>query len=249
MAKKKHQHIDGILRQWDYDHEAINARLVRGADGREVIQMRVDMGVLQMEVAGRPDGTRPLGYRTYYHYLVSQEQDDGDFELTAEQCGEADREFLQYYHRRVCWLTLREFQQAVGDADHTLAMMDLCARHSPDEEWTMSHEQYRPFVLFHRTQAAALVELEAGSPEAAIHQINEGLERLHRLFVEHEVEEYFEEDELVVRLTELRESLRDHYHVGRTLQERLQDAVASEQYELAAELRDELARRNGGSRR
>ncbi len=43
---------------------------------------------------------------------------------------------------------------------------------------------------------------------------------------------------------EMRESLRKEYKVGKTLDERLADAVASEQYELAAQLRDELARRH-----
>ncbi|MEC9003203.1 MAG: UvrB/UvrC motif-containing protein [Planctomycetota bacterium] len=56
-------------------------------------------------------------------------------------------------------------------------------------------------------------------------------------------QEEFEEDELVQRLIELRETLRQQYEVGRTLEERLDDAIASEQYELAAELRDKLAQR------
>jgi protein-arginine kinase activator protein McsA len=45
----------------------------------------------------------------------------------------------------------------------------------------------------------------------------------------------------------MKESLREHYHLGRTLQERLADAIAAEQYELAAQLRDEISqKRNGG---
>ena len=44
------------------------------------------------------------------------------------------------------------------------------------------------------------------------------------------------------RLTQLRESLRREYGVGRTLHEQLADAVAAEEYELAARIRDELAR-------
>ena len=243
MARRKNYNLDGILRQWEYDPETVNVRMGKGDDGRSVIQMRIDMGLLQLETADRPDGTRPFGFDTYFDYVVSEAVHDDDFVLNEAQCAEVDREFVQFYHRRVCWLTLREFQQAVGDADHTLALMDFCARHSPDEQWTLSHEQYRPFVVFHRTQAAALAELEEDSPEAAIHEINLGLERLRELFSRHEAEELFDDDDLVVRLTELRESLRDHYHIGRTLHEQLQDAVAREQYELAAQLRDELARR------
>jgi protein-arginine kinase activator protein McsA len=48
---------------------------------------------------------------------------------------------------------------------------------------------------------------------------------------------------MVQRLRELKESLREHYRVGRTLNERLEDAIAAEQYELAAQLRDEIAKR------
>jgi protein-arginine kinase activator protein McsA len=41
----------------------------------------------------------------------------------------------------------------------------------------------------------------------------------------------------------MRDSLREEYQLGPSLQERLTEAVKSEQYELAAKLRDELARR------
>jgi hypothetical protein len=249
MAKSKNLNIDRLLNQWPYDPESVNVRKAKGDDGRDVIQMRIDMGLLQLEIADRPDGARPFGCSTIRDFLLGEELRDQEFVMTDQQCAEVDREFVQYYHRRICWLTLREFDRAVEDADHTLALMDFCSRHSPDEQWTLSHEQYRPFVLFHRTQAAALADLEGNSPEAAIHQLNAGLEQLRELFIEHDAEEMFDDDDLVQRLTELRESLRDHYHVGRTLQERLQDAVAAEQYELAAQLRDELARKHPQFRR
>jgi hypothetical protein len=219
-------------------------RIVRGDDGRHVLQMRLDMGLLQMEMDGRPDGTRPAGCDTYLDHLlaVSLAQREG-FVLDDDQCDEIDREFVQYYHRRISWLRLQEYERAVQDADHTLRLMKFCRDHSPDEHWTMSHEQYRPFVLFHRTQAAALAALQDDKPEAAIQEINRGLEILQEVFEEHGVEEHFEDDELVQRLHELRESLRDEYKVGKTLHERLAEAVAEEKYELAAQLRDELARR------
>lgn len=260
MALKKN--LDRILSQWSYEPNAVKVRVVQGDDGRDVIQMRVDMGILQLEIEGRPDGTWPSGYRTFYDYLLSEELLDDEFELSEEQSAEADREFIQYYHRRVCWLTLRAFDRAVKDADHTLALMDFCLAHSSDEEWTISHEQYRPFVLFHRIQAAALDKLEHQAPEAAIEELNNGLRQLQELFDEGEdefeveveehsdefFEEHFEEHVLVLRLVELRESLRSHYHIGRTLEERLQEAVNTEQYELAARLRDEMARRRARPR-
>ncbi len=236
--------IDDLLSGWPFEPGEVMARSVKAADGREVLQMRVDMGVLQMEVDHRPDGSRPEGADTLFDHLKTVElTEDDDWVLSQEQCEEADREFVQFYHRRICWLALRRFPEAVRDADHTLAFMDFVKQHSPDEQWTLSHEQYRPFVLFHRVQAAALGALEQRSPEAAIEEINRGLDQFRRLFEEYEVTEKFDEDELVRRLSELQASLREHYRVGRTLDEQLADAVAKEQYELAAHLRDEIARR------
>jgi hypothetical protein len=207
--------------------------------------MRVDMGVLQLETDLRPDGSRPHGAETYYDYLVGEAIREGDaFRLSKQQCGEADREFVQYYHRRLCWLSLREYRRAARDADHSLAFMDFVREHSPDEEWTLSHEQYRPFVLFHRVQAGALAALEGGGAEAAIREINGGLERFRDLFARYGAVEQFAEDELVRRLEEMREGVRRKYEVGPTLDERLAEAVRAEDYELAARIRDQI--RAGG---
>jgi len=236
--------IDDLLTNWPYEQGEVMARLVKAGDGREVLQMRVDMGVLQMEVQGRPDGARPEGAETYYDYLASLVIHDGDgFVMSQPQCLEADREFVQFYHRRICWLALRQFRRAMRDADHTLAMMNFVKQHSPDEDWTLSHEQYRPFVMFHRVQAAALAALEEHGPEAAINELKLGLDQLRTVFEEYGAEEKFDEDELVRRLLELQDSLRQHYRVGQTLNEQLAEAVADEKYELAAQLRDEIARR------
>jgi hypothetical protein len=236
--------IDRVLRDWPYEPGEISARLVRADDGREVLQMRVEMGVLQLETSGRPDGTQPGGAATYFDYLSAlAAEGDEPFVLSPEQCNEADREFMQFYHRRICWLALREFRRAANDADHTLAFMDFVAHHSPAEEWTQSHDQYRPFVLFHRTQAAALATLEEAGPRAAMQELNRGLEVFHELFVEHDAEDQFDDDDLVRRLHELRDTLRDQYDLKPSLSEQLASAVANEQYELAAKLRDEMARR------
>lgn len=235
--------LDAILRDWEFDPHSLAVRLVKGDDGRDVIQMRVDLGVLQMETNGRPDGQTPNGCCTFLDAMLEIEKQDSDFVMDEAQCFEADREFVQFYHRRISWLRLEHYHRAVEDAEHTLALMDVCRDHSPEEDWTMSHEQYRPFVLFHRTQAAALAALDEATPEIAIAEINSGLSAIRAVFEEHEAGEEFENDEMAMQLIKLRESISEQYEVGDSLQQRLADAVRDEQYELAARLRDELARR------
>ncbi len=118
--------------------------------------------------------------------------------------------------------------------------MDFVRAHSPDEEWTLSHEQYRPFVLFHRTQAATLATLDEAGPEPALAELAAGIERFRQLFAEYDAEDQYDDDELVQRLKELNHTLREQYHLQPSLSEQLAEAVASEQYELAAKLRDQI---------
>jgi len=242
---KQSHDIDRLLKDWPYQPGEVLARRVRIDGDRDVLQMRIEMGLLQLEVDGRPDGTAPEGFTTYLDYLQAAERTEGDdFELDDARCLEVDREFVQFYHRRICWLALKNYPRAVQDADHTLALMDFSSMHAPHDEWALSHEQYRPFVLFHRVQAAALAALNEAGPEQALDEVENGLATMRSLFAQYgeDDDDDVEEDELVCRLVEVRDSLRKQFHVGPSLAERLSAAVAAEQYELAAQLRDEIAR-------
>ncbi len=120
-----------------------------------VLQVRIELGVLQLEITGRPDGLRPHGFVSYLDYLRHSAAGRGQapggkapaWVMSAHQCSEADREFIQFYHRRVAWLALRRFDKAIHDADHTLALMDFIRRHGIEEEYIASHEQFRGLVL------------------------------------------------------------------------------------------------------
>jgi len=238
------QDIDTALQGWDFKPGMVQARLVQAADERQVIQLRVDLGLLQIETNGRPDGARPHGHTSYFDYLVQQarvaETGGQTFVLSEEQCLEADREFVQFYHRRLCWLALRNFERAVADADHTLAFMSFIREHSPSEEYTLAHEQYRGFVLFHRTQAAAARAVEQDQPEAAVDAVRDGLEKLRAFFAAYDAEDRMEEDGMVQRLREMEQSLRQSHGIEETLREQLDRAVANEDYEAAARIRDAL---------
>jgi hypothetical protein len=239
--------LDPLLSDWPFEPGQPNVRRIEGADGRELLQMRVDMGLLQFESTGRPDGTQPGGCPTYYDHMMSIAFSEGPgFALNEERCREIDREFYQFYHRRICWLALKEYDKAVLDAEHTLRLMDFSSCNAPDKQWAMVHEQYRPFVLFHRTQAAALSRLEDSNPTAAVSVIDGGLKQLAEVFARHEAEEHFEDDPFVAKLREMRESVVEHFDVAPSLAEQLAEAIAAEEYERAAELRDRIGQQQDG---
>jgi hypothetical protein len=161
---------------------------------------------------------------------------------------EADREFMQFYHRRICWLALREYDRAIRDADHTLEFMTFVKDHSPNEEYTEQHEVYRGFVLFHRTQALAALRMDREDPEGAIDAVNEGLERIRAFFEENGMEERLDEDAMMQELKKMQDRIRDAHRIEATLQEQLKVAVSREEYETAARLRDAIRKRLAGKK-
>lgn len=61
--------ISEILNEWPYEPGQINVRVIEGNDGEPRIQMRLDLGILQMEVTGRPDGQRPHNCESVLEYF------------------------------------------------------------------------------------------------------------------------------------------------------------------------------------
>jgi hypothetical protein len=245
--------LDDVFQGWPYEPEPgeHQAREVKARDGRMVLQIRIELGVLQLEAGGRPDGLRPHGFMTYLDYLRHHAASRGlapggkapPWIMTAHQCAEADREFIQFYHRRIAWLALHRHEKAIQDADHTIALMDFIRRHCQDEEYISSHEQFRGIVLFHRTEAAIAVALERNRPEEAVDALRDGIERLithqHTWWDEHEPADS-PNLALVDQLRLYEKEIRKKFGLEKTLRDQLDEAVAKEDYERAAALRDQI---------
>ena len=108
--------ISHLLDQWDYQPGQVVVRRFKAKDGREKIQLRVDLGLLQMNAEGRPDGKRPFGqpslfeyYRARLHkYVAAHAGSDEGFKLKPEDCARLQLEALQYHHRYICLLQLED---------------------------------------------------------------------------------------------------------------------------------------------
>jgi hypothetical protein len=243
--------IDEALANWPFEPDPgeMLAREIRARDGRSVLQVRVELGLHQMEVTGRPDGLRPHGFATYLDYLRHRAAGRGldpggnspPWTMAESQCVEADREFVQFHHRRAAWLTLQKYDRALADADHTLALMDFVCRHAGSADYVASHERLRGLVLFQRTRAAAALALERSKPDEAIDLIRDGAAKL--LASKNSYEADSDSDEapnaaLVEQLQIFEREIRKNFEVPATLQEQLDEAISREDYEHAARIRD-----------
>ena len=48
--------ISQILNEWLHQPGQLNVRIIEAEDGRELVQLRIELGIVQMELHGRPDG-------------------------------------------------------------------------------------------------------------------------------------------------------------------------------------------------
>lgn len=240
-----------LLDGFDYLPDEITARIIVGVDGREKIQMRTELGLIQLEADGPPDGRERMGYPSLLHAhrarMVGWEDPGAQppsLRLTSEECRELFDEATLYYLRYVCCLQLRDYRRAERDTTRNLEAMDLCRDHAIAEEDRFRLEQYRPFVLMMRARARAGRHMEEGDPGGAADQIAEAITAVRRLLAQRdEIDGDEGADEGIQALEELADELRMYGAdvVGRVqLQLELRRAIDREDYRRAAELRDAL---------
>jgi len=241
-----------ILDGWEYEPGKISVRKIIGRDGREKVQTRVDLGVVQCEISGRPDGQRPFGCESLVDYQESrlrkhteaQGVDDG-FLLTADECRELRNEAHLYYQRYIALFVLGEFAGVVRDTAHNLRMLALCERYAESEVDREAVKTQRAYVLMMHYRGRVYDALNRGRFEDALRLADEGLARL----ADSVNEIAFDPPEPPERgvLERLRQEVIEKMPTDSParLQLELQQAIDCEDYERAAWLRDQLTARNG----
>lgn len=270
-----HQEIPGvtndlshILKNWPYESGQINVRLITGDDGEPKVQMRLDLGLLQMEAFGRPDGERPQGYESLLEYFESladessligpepldpetegavfetttDDDEDDPFVLTTEDCRALREEAVQYYHRYISLLVLGDFMGVVRDTSRNLRVIEFCQAFAEEEEDREVLKQFRPYITMMRARALASQMLADDEPKAAMVAIDEGLAQLRRIYDDLGKSAAFEGSHEAQLLRGMRDELVKKLPSSQRteLKQRLEEAIRSENYELAAILRDEL---------
>ena len=249
--------LDQLLREFPYEGGRVNARLVRLDAEREVLQIRVELGILQMESIGRPDGKPSVFDETAARRGKR---------LSSAEAALLRLELVQYQQRAVAFMAIGDARRALGDAEFVLASAAFLARCGPDAdaEWA-DGARFSAIVL--RTRAASAMLAAAGRAREAGSVIDAGLEMLFeaggppagtgcggyvvgqtvKLLKEHHL---LEDTDVVIfdvlgdvtALRSMRDTLVPQLPPAQRseLEARLRTAVLSENYELAAILRDEL---------
>lgn len=247
-----------ILADWDHDPDRFSVRIVKGDDGRDKIQVRLDLGILQMEVDGRPDGVHPEGQESWFDVFRQRQKDhdtahpDGaSFQLSSDECHLLIREGVQYYHRYLSFWHLERYELCARDTSRNLKLFAFVREFAAKDQDRLMFDQYRPYVLMMHTKAVATPLVELHEYEAALGVIDAGINGIRKFLEDYDQLERADRCGELTHLEKWREQVANHKPALPPpppdpldqLKADLQQAIAEERFEEAARLRDELHRR------
>ena len=286
--------LSPLFEEWPFEPGQITVRVIEGIDGAPRIQVRLDLGLLQMQAHARPGGKRPHGFDSlldYHESKIDQDQieaddaaelnDDSDAHgenndeeqfleptdfdtqqaqeearherherkessgsrfLTPDDCRALREEAQQYYHRYIAMLVLEDYEAVVRDTSRNLRVLDLFANHAQLTDDRYAMESHRPYILMMRARSLASQALKTEENKAAILAIDEGVNALKLYYESIDQADQFDESGEVAMLKDMRDSLIPKLPVSQKaeLRQRLDAAIVSENFELAAILRDEI---------
>src|SRR4051812_44910040 len=207
--------------------------------------MRLDLGLLQMEMNGRPDGARPHGCESLLEYFEKQLADHQDqhgtelgFQLNDSQCALLREEAVQYYYRYLSLFVLEEFPGVVRDTARNLRVLDICGKFAVNEQDRLVLEQYRPYITMMHVRARASLLFKEKRYNDAMDAVKDGLAKIKDFFARFGQEDAYAHSNEVKVLKKFAREIRRKLPVDlmQKLQAQLERAVKREHYEEAARL-------------
>ena len=247
--------IGEVIRDWEYEPGQISARKIKGKDGKEKIQMRVELGLIQMETEGRPDGKRPHGKESLLEYHLSRLEEyrakhgtTVGFKLNKDECEHFYREALEYYQRYLSLFSLKDYEGVIRDTERNLMAHNLAESYAVDEEYRRIFTKYVPYIIMMNAKAKALINLEKKGYDKALMETKRGIQRIDDFFKGRGQSESSEKSEEIANLRGLGEDIRRKKPLTDLDKSKLEleEAVEREDFEKAAKLRDVIRRLEGG---
>ena len=246
--------VTPALEDWPHRPGELSARLVLGSDGRQKLQLRVELGLLQMEVEGRPDGGRVGRFGSQLEFRRDalerhRRAHRGDFGygIDADAARDLDAEGQLYARRYLAWFVLGEWDRAAADARHHVVALEFLAAHAPSAAAERAVGRWLAYAVMMRARAESASLVAAGDARAALRVITSAQRRLRRFYRQRGGRLAYESAEAPACLRALARRLRERAPVTpvRRLRRELRAAVASERYEKAAALRDRIRSMGG----
>jgi hypothetical protein len=236
-----------LLESWPYDPED-NVRLVAFPGGREVLQVRLPLGVEQYELDGRPDGQTPNSKESLLEYHLERLADakalhqESSFELDSDECADLFSEATLYYYRYLNLFQLKDWPRTIRDTTRNLRLFDFVHRYAAAEDDQFYLEQWRPYLIRMNSVATAMHQLEKGEYSRALETVSAASRKIELLDdIDDETFQY-ERQRSLEALLDLAEQIEANKPLSEQelLERELNKAIETQHFERAAELRNRL---------
>ncbi len=239
--------MHGWLRNWPFNPED-ELRVIRGSHGREILQVRLPLGIEQYELEGRPDGLEPRGAESLLDFHLARLEaaraagQEETFTLAPEECAELFQEGTLYYYRYLRLFQMRDWRRSMRDTSRNLRLFDFVHHYAERMEDQMYLEQWRPYLIRMNAMAETLYALETDQHDDAMQIARnaigciEQLDEIDDETFRHEKERSLHAlQEMVSHIDEIRPLPELE-----RLQRELDQAIALQAFERAATLRDRI---------
>jgi len=240
--------LSHILNSWPYD-ENNNVRFIKKEEGPELMQIRLPLGIEQYNLNGRPDGRKPENGDHFLEVYQKREEvtkkSGRIFILGDEDFRALWGESLLYYYRYLILFQLGYYRRVIRDTNHNLDICLLVDQYYRSDE-RKELLQYRPYIRRINAISNAMIYLAENREDRAVEELGKGITDIEGLSqIDTEVFEFEKSRSIRVLIDVIRQIQTIYTRVGKkafkaSLAEELGRAVATENYERAALIRDQL---------
>lgn len=206
------------------------------------MQVRELMGISELELEGRPDGSIYKGFDTVIDEVNFRiEQDEAGFSFSDIDLAELEKESKMFYYRYLLCFQISDFGRVVRDTEHNLKICEITEMYCSNPKMRISILQYRPFIVKMNAISRAMISLQKNVKELAKDILENAVVTLKALpdvnssiFI---IEKKRSINYLETALKQLGSCKNDSLEC---MKKELSSAVESEDYEKAADLRDRI---------
>ncbi|MCX7805624.1 MAG: UvrB/UvrC motif-containing protein, partial [Planctomycetota bacterium] len=212
-------------------------------------------GLLQFECDGRPDGARPHGREfalDYYEEKKRRADASGSrepFRLSHQECQELFDESAMTYHRYVLLLQIGDYDRVIRDTERNMRIFRFVHEHGELAEDRDYLEKWWPYILRIHYTARAMKKAAESDFAGAVAEVRECAEKIEALPPMDDETFRVEKKRSMDALAEMEKAFRERLTVAPAeedeiarLEREKAEAVRRQDYERAAELRDEIRR-------
>lgn len=232
--------IGPILKYWEYINENMTVELEdKGPKGKN-IHIFLGTGSITLSTSGRPDGTKPAGFQSYWEFFQQKYTESENDHIQDSDALNLLQEIILFNARSLAYLHLKEYVKSSMDALTNLHVVNFLINHK--SHYTEQFELIRPHLqmVYHR----ALAEMSCCQKhyEKALKYLVQGIDKIDGFVKESLVLSESRPSQEIKVLSQFKSDLESQFpHLSRLALEReLKKAVEEEDYELAASLRNRI---------